>query len=46
METCQNEQIIGFAIFCVLFTTLLMITGSCLMIRIDALARVLENDDP
>jgi len=40
-----EEQIIGFAYFTVIFTTLLMLTGACLMRRIDSLANTIEEID-
>jgi len=39
------EELIGFAIFTLTFITLGMITGACLMRRIDSLAYALEEAD-
>lgn len=42
----MNEQdLIGFAIFTTIFMTLGMITGACLMRRIDSLAYAIEKAD-
>jgi hypothetical protein len=40
-----EEQIIGFAYFTVIFTTLLMLTGACLMKRLDALGNAIAEAD-
>jgi hypothetical protein len=40
-----EEQIIGFAFFSVIFTTLLMLTGACLMKRLDSLAHAIDEAD-
>jgi hypothetical protein len=39
------QELVGFAIFMTAFITLGMITGACLMRRIDSLARALEEAD-
>jgi len=39
------QELIGFAIFTLTFITLGMITGACLMRRIDSLAQALEEAD-
>ena len=39
------QELIGFAIFTITFITLGMLTGACLMRRIDALAYALEAAD-
>jgi hypothetical protein len=38
-------ELIGFAIFTLTFLTLGMLTGACLMRRIDSLARAIEEAD-
>ena len=40
-----EEELIGFAYFTVIFLTLGMITGACLMCRIDSLAHAIEEAD-
>jgi len=40
-----EEEIIGFAFFTVIFTTLLMLTGACLMKRLDSLAHAIDEAD-
>ena len=40
-----EEEIIGFAYFTVIFLTLGMLTGACLMRRIDALAHAIDEVD-
>jgi len=40
-----KEEIIGFVYFTVIFLTLGMITGACLMRRIDSLAHAIEEAD-
>jgi len=39
------QELIGFAIFTLTFLTLGMLTGACLMRRIDSLARAIEEAD-
>ena len=41
----MKDEIIGLAYFTIIFTTLLMLTGACLMRRIDSLANVIEEID-
>ena len=41
----KEEEIIGLAYFTVIFMTLVMITGSCLMKRLDSLAEAIEEAD-
>jgi len=41
----KDEDIIGLAYFTVIFMTLAMITGACLMKRIDSLAHAIEKAD-
>lgn len=41
----DDQDLIGFAIFMTIFMTFGMITGACLMRRIDALAHAIEKDD-
>jgi hypothetical protein len=40
-----EEELIGFAIFMTTFLALGMLTGACLMRRIDSLAHALEEAD-
>jgi hypothetical protein len=40
-----EEELIGFAIFTTMFLALGMITGACLMRRIDSLAHAIEDAD-
>jgi hypothetical protein len=40
-----EEELIGFAIFMTTFLALGMLTGACLMRRIDSLAHALEEVD-
>ena len=40
-----EEELIGFAIFMTTFLALGMLTGACLMRRIDSLAYALEEAD-
>ena len=39
----QMEDLIGFAYFTVIFMTFGLLTGACLMRRIDALARAIDE---
>jgi len=41
----MKEELIGFAYFTVIFLTLGMITGACLMRRIDDLAHAIDEAD-
>jgi len=41
----KMNELIGFAIFMIAFTTLGMLTSACLMRRIDSLAHALEEAD-
>ena len=41
----DNQDLIGFAYFTVIFMTLGMITGACLMRALDAMARAIEEDE-
>jgi hypothetical protein len=41
----MKDEIIGLAYFTVIFLTLGMITGACLMRRIDALAHAIDAAD-
>lgn len=41
----DSQGLLGFAIFTIAFITLGMLTGACLMRRIDDLAHAIEKDD-
>ena len=41
----MKDEIIGLAYFTIIFTTLLMLTGACLMRRIDSLAHAIDEAD-
>lgn len=40
-----EQEIIGFTYITVIFMTLVMITGSCLMKRLDSLAEAIDEAD-
>jgi len=41
----MKDEIIGLVYFTVIFTTLFMLTGACLMKRLDSLAHAIEEAD-
>jgi hypothetical protein len=41
----MKDELIGLAYFTVIFVTLGMITGACLMRRLDSLAHAIEEAD-
>jgi hypothetical protein len=45
MSDMDSQDLLGFAYFTIIFMTLGMLTGACLMRRIDSLAEAIEESE-